>query len=155
MTTDPREVLESGDVDALHRRLADPHPRRPDQRCDRRRRTPPLRKPIDLDDVGVTAHGAQQFSSDIATLGDYDAVVVTLRGARGELITIISSRHSAYGYDQRTEVFGAAGLLQVGSVGPTIVRAYGAESVEGIAPHHTFFLQRYAEGISVNVDLNA
>ena len=25
------------------------------------------------------------------------------------------------------------------------MRAYGAESVEGIAPYHTFFLQRYAE----------
>ena len=97
------------------------------------------------DIVEVTARGAQQFSSDIAAAGDYDAVVVTLRGARGELITIINSRHCAYGYDQRIEAFGADGLLQVGNVGPTIVRAYGAESVEGIAPYHTFFLQRYAE----------
>ena len=72
------------------------------------------------DIVEVTARGAQQFSDDIAALGDYDAVVVTLRGARGELITIINSRHSAYGYDQRIEAFGAAGLLQVGNIGPTI-----------------------------------
>src|SRR5687767_11947593 len=87
------------------------------------------------DIVEVTARGAQQFSDDIAALGDFDAVVVTLRGAGGELITIINSRHSAYGYDHRIEAFGAAGLLQVGNVGPTIVRAFGAESVEGIAPY--------------------
>ena len=36
-------------------------------------------------------------------------------------------------------------MLKVGNVGPTIVRAYGAESVEGSAPYHTFFLERYAE----------
>jgi myo-inositol 2-dehydrogenase/D-chiro-inositol 1-dehydrogenase len=81
----------------------------------------------------------------IAEAGDYDAAVVTLRGAGGELITITNSRHSAYGYDQRIEAFGAGGLLQVGNIGPTVVRAYGAESVEGTAPYHSFFLERYTE----------
>ena len=97
------------------------------------------------DIVEVTARGARQFSSDIAAAGDYDAAVVTLRGAGGELITIVNSRHSAYGYDQRIEAFGAAGLLQVGNVGPTVVRSFGTDSVEGAAPYHTFFLQRYAD----------
>jgi myo-inositol 2-dehydrogenase/D-chiro-inositol 1-dehydrogenase len=97
------------------------------------------------DIVEVTARGAQQFSTVIAEAGDYDAVVVTLRGAGGELITITNSRHCAYGYDQRIEAFGPGGLLQVGNVGPTVVRAYGAESVEGIAPYHSFFLERYTE----------
>ena len=97
------------------------------------------------DIVEVTARGAQQFSTVIAEAGDYDAAVVTLRGAGGELITITNSRHCAYGYDQRIEAFGSSGLLEVGNVGPTIVRAYGAESVEGSAPYHTFFLERYAE----------
>ena len=97
------------------------------------------------DIVEVTARGAQQFSTVIAEAGDYDAVVVTLRGAGGELITITNSRHCAYGYDQRIEAFGSSGLLQVGNIGPTVVRAFGAESVEAGAPYHTFFLERYAE----------
>ena len=97
------------------------------------------------DIVEVTARGAQQFSTVIAEAGDYDAVVVTLRGAGGELITITNSRHCAYGYDQRIEAFGSSGLLQVGNIGPTVVRAFGAGSVEAGAPYHTFFLERYAE----------
>ena len=95
--------------------------------------------------VEVSACGAQQFSTVIAEAGDYDAAVVTLRGAGGELITITNSRHSAYGYDQRIEAFGSEGLLQVGNLGPTVVRAYGAEAVEAIAPYHSFFLERYAD----------
>jgi myo-inositol 2-dehydrogenase/D-chiro-inositol 1-dehydrogenase len=51
------------------------------------------------DIVEVTARGARQFDSAIAAAGDYDAVVVTLRGANDELITITNSRHSSYGYE--------------------------------------------------------
>ncbi len=97
------------------------------------------------DIVEVTARGAQQFSEEIAAVDDYDAVVVTLRGAGGELITTTNSRHSAYGYDQRIEAFGARGMLQVGNIGDSIVRAYTAESVDAQASYHTFFLERYAD----------
>jgi myo-inositol 2-dehydrogenase/D-chiro-inositol 1-dehydrogenase len=97
------------------------------------------------DIVEVTARGARQFSAEIAAAGDYDAVVVTLRGAGGELVTITNSRHSAYGYDQRLEAFGDEGMLQVGNVGETIVRSFGAGEVEAQAPYHSFFLERYAD----------
>ncbi|WP_105567289.1 inositol 2-dehydrogenase [Microbacterium halophytorum] len=97
------------------------------------------------DIVEVTARGARQFSAEIAAEGDYDAAVVTLRGASGELVTITNSRHSAYGYDQRIEAFGDAGMLQVGNVGPTVVRSYGASSVEAQGPYHNFFLERYSD----------
>lgn len=97
------------------------------------------------DIVEVTARGAHQFDAGIRDAGDYDAAVVTLRGAGGELITITNSRHSVYGYDQRLEAFGAQGLLQVSNVSPTTVRAFGPNGVEGRAGYHTFFLERYAE----------
>lgn len=97
------------------------------------------------DIVEVTAHGARQFSDEIADADDYDAAVVTLRGANGELITITNSRHSAYGYDQRIEAFGPGGLLRVDNIGESVVRAYTADSVGAQAGYFDFFLERYAD----------
>ncbi|GAA4194185.1 inositol 2-dehydrogenase [Microbacterium oryzae] len=104
------------------------------------------------DIVEVTARGARQFDAAIAAAGDYDAVVVTLRGAGGELITITNSRHSAYGYDQRIEAFGPQGLLQVGNIPATQVRAYTGAQVEGLAPYRRFFLERYADAYRLELE---
>jgi myo-inositol 2-dehydrogenase/D-chiro-inositol 1-dehydrogenase len=95
--------------------------------------------------VSVTAHGANAFNAGIRAAGDYDTAVVTLRGSKGELVTITNSRHSAYGYDQRLEAFGSTGLLQVGNVGETLVARWGSDEVEARSPYLDFFLQRYAE----------
>ena len=85
------------------------------------------------------------FSTVTPGLGDYDSVVVILRGACGELISITNSRHAAYGYDQRIEAFGSDGLLQVGNQTDTAVRHWGADAVESLAPYQNFFLERYAD----------
>ena len=97
------------------------------------------------DIVEVTARGANQFDSAARELGDYDAVQLILRGAGDELITITNSRHSAYGYDQRLEAFGDRGLLQVGNVGPDVVRGFTDRSVEAAGPYHSFFVERYVD----------
>ncbi len=47
--------------------------------------------------------------------GDWDTAVVTLTFAGGALATIDNSRRTAYGQDQRLEVFGSAGMLTVGN----------------------------------------
>lgn len=102
--------------------------------------------------VEVTARGARQFSSEIADADDFDAAVVTLTGTGGELITITNSRHSAYGYDQRLEAFGQEGMLQAGNVAPTAVRSHTAQAVEGHAPYHSFFLERYVDAYRLELD---
>ncbi|MGP9537967.1 inositol 2-dehydrogenase [Brachybacterium sp. AOP43-C2-M15] len=101
--------------------------------------------------VEVSARGANTFSADAKEIGDFDSAVVTLRGSRDELVTIMNSRHSAYGYDQRIEAFGAEGLLQVGNQTDTGVRHWGAASVESLDPYQTFFLERYAEAYRLEV----
>lgn len=102
--------------------------------------------------VKVTARGANQFSAPIREHGDYDAVTVTLEGAGGELITITNSRHSAYGYDQRIEAFGAKGLLEVGNLGAGPVRRHGADTVGGRTPYASFFLERYEDAYRLEVE---
>ncbi|KGJ72592.1 inositol 2-dehydrogenase [Cryobacterium roopkundense] len=95
--------------------------------------------------VSVTARGANQFSPAIAAAGDFDAVVVTLEAEGGELVTITNSRHSAFGYDQRFEAFGSEGMLQVGNIGPSVIRSYSTSLVEAQGAYHSFFLERYAD----------
>jgi myo-inositol 2-dehydrogenase/D-chiro-inositol 1-dehydrogenase len=101
--------------------------------------------------VEVSARGANTFSSGAKELGDFDSAVVTLRGSRDELVTIMNSRHAAYGYDQRVEAFGSEGLLQVGNQTDTGVRHWGRDSVESLEPYQTFFLERYAEAYRLEI----
>jgi len=95
--------------------------------------------------VSVTAQGFNQFSEEIKGIGDYDAVAVTLRGENDESVTIINSRHAAYGFDQRLEAFGNQGMLRVENVSDTLVRHYGQSGVEALEPYQNFFLQRYMD----------
>jgi len=103
------------------------------------------------DIVEVSAQGANVFSDDIRKADDFDSTVVTLRGSKDELVTILNARHSAYGYDQRMEAFGSAGLLQVSNKNDSLVRHWGARTVEGMGPYQSFFLERYAEAYRLEV----
>ena len=70
------------------------------------------------DIIEVSAAGANVFCDYIEEVGDFDSVVITLRGRNGELVTITNSRHSSYGYDQRLEAFGSEGMLNASNIGP-------------------------------------
>ena len=94
--------------------------------------------------VEVTARGANSFSDYIKEENDFDSVVVIMRGANDELISITNSRHASYGYDQRVEAFGDKGMLYASNVESNTVRFYGANEVESSDPYMEFFLERYA-----------
>lgn len=94
--------------------------------------------------VEVSATGSTTFDAGAAQHGDFDTVVVTLRAASGALVTIVNSRHSAVGYDQRIEAFGGAGMLQVANAPTSLVSLSTAAAVEAKPPYEPFFLERYA-----------
>ncbi|GAB3276319.1 inositol 2-dehydrogenase [Sinomonas notoginsengisoli] len=104
------------------------------------------------DIVEVSAQGSTLFSDDIRDLGDYDTAVVTLRGARGELVTITNSRHCAFGYDQRLEAFGSAGMLSAANLAADTVRFYSASGTEQAGPYLPFFLERYQAAYRAELD---
>jgi myo-inositol 2-dehydrogenase/D-chiro-inositol 1-dehydrogenase len=60
--------------------------------------------------VEVYARGAVRIDPAIGEAGDVDTAVVVLEHADGCLTTIDNSRQAVYGYDQRVEVFGSAGM---------------------------------------------
>lgn len=97
-----------------------------------------------LDDEADTLHATGSCLTDpaIAEAGDVDATAVTIRTKAGRLCQINTSRRAAYGYDQRFELLGSAGMLQAGNVRPTEVTAYSARAVSSDLPE-AFFLERY------------
>jgi myo-inositol 2-dehydrogenase / D-chiro-inositol 1-dehydrogenase len=60
--------------------------------------------------VEVFARGAVRIAPEFGEAGDVDTAVVTLVHENGCLTTIDNSRQAVYGYDQRVEVFGSAGM---------------------------------------------
>jgi myo-inositol 2-dehydrogenase/D-chiro-inositol 1-dehydrogenase len=58
----------------------------------------------------VFARAAVRIDPEIGAAGDVDTAVVTLVHENGCLTTIDNSRQAVYGYDQRVEVFGSAGM---------------------------------------------
>jgi myo-inositol 2-dehydrogenase/D-chiro-inositol 1-dehydrogenase len=60
--------------------------------------------------VEVYARGAVRVDPAFADAHDVDTAVITLVHENGCLTTIDNSRQAVYGYDQRVEVFGSAGM---------------------------------------------
>ena len=94
--------------------------------------------------VEVSATGANSFCDYIKEENDFDSVSVVLKGANNEIVTIINSRHSAYGYDQRIEVFGDKGMLQIKNLTDTTVELFSKDASSAGEPYMDFFLERYA-----------
>jgi myo-inositol 2-dehydrogenase / D-chiro-inositol 1-dehydrogenase len=62
--------------------------------------------------IEVYAVGAALVDPAIGEAGDVDTSIVSLRMASGALCQIDSSRRTAYGYDERVEVFGSEGMVE-------------------------------------------
>jgi myo-inositol 2-dehydrogenase/D-chiro-inositol 1-dehydrogenase len=92
--------------------------------------------------VEVFARGATRIEPSFAEAGDVDTALVTLTHENGCLTAIDNSRQAVYGFDQRVEVFGSAGMAA--SENP-LAHTGVVTTASGIQrpplPH--FFLERY------------
>jgi myo-inositol 2-dehydrogenase/D-chiro-inositol 1-dehydrogenase len=100
----------------------------------------------------VCAMGANVVADYIADLGDIDSAVVVLRGEDGTLCHITNSRRSVFGYDQRLEAFGSAGMLSVGNQHPTSIRLSNGTQTEAAPEYLNFFLDRYTPAYRAELD---
>lgn len=76
--------------------------------------------------------------------GDWDTTLVSVRFAGGVLGVIENGRLASYGYDQRIEVFGSAGMLTVENP----PHALASAAPDGQVP---FFAERYAEAYRIEL----
>lgn len=93
----------------------------------------------------VTAAATVQIDPRLRDLGDHDSAMATLTTANGRLCHISNSRRAAFGYDQRVEAFGAAGMALSGNRTSTAVEVYNARHTAAGPPLLHFFTERYAD----------
>lgn len=92
--------------------------------------------------VTVTATASSIVDPEIGAAGDVDTAVVTMTYADGRIAVIKNSRRAVYGYDQRVELLGSAGLLQAENMLENTVVKSTAAGVSRAKPTY-FFLERY------------
>lgn len=81
---------------------------------------------------------------EIGKAGDVDTAIITLSFANGAIGVIDNSRKAVYGYDQRVEIFGSLGMVNVDNNFPENHRYYTVDGVHKTLPLN-FFMERYLE----------
>lgn len=82
---------------------------------------------------------------EIAELQDFDNVAVTMQFKSGCIGIVDVSRFASYGYDQRLEVFGPGGMLQVENDSPNTSAHFTSSCVSRV-PVYWSFPSRHAHG---------
>lgn len=81
---------------------------------------------------------------EIAALNDFDTVLVTVHYPNGLMCSIDTSRISAYGYDQRLEVFGEHGMARAENQLNNTLQLSTASGTNSSVANHSF-PQRYKD----------
>jgi myo-inositol 2-dehydrogenase/D-chiro-inositol 1-dehydrogenase len=92
----------------------------------------------------VFAWGSSLVDPAIGQAGDIDTARILLKTASGRLCVIANSRRSGFGYDQRIEAYGSAGLARAGNVLESSVEVWG-EAGARTDRFQNFFLDRYRD----------
>lgn len=94
--------------------------------------------------VEVYANAAVLVDPAIGEAGDVDTALITLKFKNGAIGVIDNCRKAAYGYDQRVEVLGTKGGVNVSNDTPTSAVLSTADGVFSDKPKY-FFLERYKD----------
>ena len=84
-------------------------------------------------------------------IGDYDTAMIVLRTASGKQCHINNSRKAVYGYDQRVELFGDAGMVISDNRKPHELARFSAAATGAAAPFLNFFIERYRESYEAEI----
>jgi myo-inositol 2-dehydrogenase/D-chiro-inositol 1-dehydrogenase len=90
----------------------------------------------------VQAAASVLVDKTIGDLGDFDSANVLLRTASGRHCVITNSRRAAYGYDQRIEVLGSAGMVAAKNTAEANIETADKAGFH-TPPLLNFFMSRY------------
>ncbi len=92
----------------------------------------------------VFSMGSCRIDPQIGNLGDIDTAITTLKFENGAMVVIDNCRATNYGYDQRLEIFGKGGMIQVDNKRQNEIILTSDWGSKKEKPLH-FFLERYEE----------
>lgn len=92
----------------------------------------------------VYTAGAVKVDPEIGKAGDLDTALIVMQFKNGVIATIDNSRKAVYGYDQRVEILGSAGMIATGNNYPNQAIVSTATAVQRDLPLN-FFMERYTE----------
>jgi len=98
----------------------------------------------------VSATGAVLVDPAIGAAGDLDTAAATLRTSSGRIAVITCSRRATYGYDQRIEVHGSAGMVSAQNQRATSLTVADGSGYR-CDPALPFFMERYAQAYSAEL----
>ena len=100
--------------------------------------------------VSVSASGACLVDPALEGL-DFDTATATLTTASGQQCVITNSRRASYGYDQRAEVHGSAGMAAIDNPKMDLLTSADGDGYKS-GPLHDFFMTRYTEAYARELD---
>lgn len=89
--------------------------------------------------VEIYAVGACLFEPGFAAHGDVDTAMIVMTMAEGALCHLNFSRRTAYGYDERIEVTGSAGMIQSRAPVPVDVALYWGPTIRSHGLHQDWY----------------
>lgn len=101
--------------------------------------------PTDVSAVAYTHHPT------LKEIGEHEGVVATMQYDGGSLAVIDVSRTCNFGYDQRAEVFGSFGMVQLDNRRESVVATHGGDDVRSANPLYSF-PQRYPDAYRAELE---
>lgn len=95
--------------------------------------------------------GAVNIVPEMAQYGDVDTSIISLKFKNGVIGTIDNSRRAVYGYDQRCEILGSNGSIQINNNYQNSAIISTASEVKRDLPMN-FFMDRYTESFITEID---
>jgi myo-inositol 2-dehydrogenase / D-chiro-inositol 1-dehydrogenase len=102
--------------------------------------------------VSIHSRGSCLVDPQIGRLGDIDTACVTMVTLSGKQAVILNSRRAVYGYDQRIEAFGSAGMVISDNPRATAVQRYSSTSFGAPDRVFTFYMDRYGHSYRMEIE---
>src|SRR5215469_5607088 len=95
--------------------------------------------------VSIYSCGSCLVDPEIGKLGDIDTACVTMVTQSGKQAVILNCRRAVFGYDQRIEAFGSAGMVISDNPRATGVKRYSSTTFGAPDRIFTFYMDRYGD----------
>jgi myo-inositol 2-dehydrogenase / D-chiro-inositol 1-dehydrogenase len=102
--------------------------------------------------VNIHSRGSCLVDPEVGKLGDIDTACVSMVTASGKQAVILNSRRTAYGFDQRIEAFGSAGMVMSDNPQATGFKRFSSTSFGAPDRFRAFFMERYGDSYRLEIE---